>query len=169
MTKPLLSLFFVLPFGLSAQTLDRSVIASAGSVTSDASSGLSLSATIGESIILTQATPSLILTQGFQQPDPEIINSIDETSDVHFESGAWPNPFSDQLNIWMKRTHPADLVLSFCDMTGRKIAADQKVQVSESASSWTISTNGLAAGVYLLQIRNAKGELITVHRLSKSH
>lgn len=58
---------FIISFNLSAQTIDRNVIASAGGYYQ--SNDLIVSYTIGEPVIYTLSTPNVLLTQGFQQPD----------------------------------------------------------------------------------------------------
>lgn len=52
---------------LQAQSLERSVIASAGA--SQSASGVKLNSTVGEAITQTKTSGSVILNQGFQQGD----------------------------------------------------------------------------------------------------
>ncbi len=169
MTKLLLSLTVFLPLVGFSQSIERSVIAASGSVISENTSGISFSQTIGEPVVLTQQVPSVIFTQGFQQPDADMITSVISPSTGQFETAVWPNPFEDQLALSIKSSRNANLNVSFCDLAGRKISADQLIQVSSTSSTWNIAVENLAAGIYLIQIRNTQGELIATHRVSKSH
>ena len=53
---------------LHAQSIERSVVGSAG--TSNDTAGYSISYTVGEPVVSTLISPSNYLTQGFQQPTP---------------------------------------------------------------------------------------------------
>lgn len=67
MKKLLISLFATLSTGLFAQTLNPTVITTAGGYTTGAT--VSLSWTLGELATETLSNSNLVLTQGFQQPD----------------------------------------------------------------------------------------------------
>lgn len=169
MTKLLLSVTLLLPIFSYSQTTDRNVVSSAGSYVVDAESGISFSQTIGENIVFTSQNPSFTFTQGFQQPDVDWNASIETQFANQFESSVWPNPFENQLSLAIKSSRNTNLVVSFSDLAGRKISSDQAIQVSSTLTTWNIAVENLAAGIYLIQIRNNQGELITTHRVNKSH
>ena len=80
-------LFFL---GSMAQSLDRSVVATAGNYST--ATGISLSWTIGQAgPVQTASTASLILTQGFQQADI-IVTSIDPDNEGELQITVFLNP-----------------------------------------------------------------------------
>lgn len=83
----LLCLGLIFPAVSWSQSIERSVIASAGSYSSAGS--VSLSWTLGETVIQTASAASVILTQGFQQP-ASATSSLKQTA-ASFLS-VYPNP-----------------------------------------------------------------------------
>ena len=73
-----ISIFFffsgMLALSSSAQTIARSVIATAGGTLSGG--GYSINYNIGEPVIATLASGNNMITQGFEQPDDALLNSI---------------------------------------------------------------------------------------------
>ena len=169
MILKLLTITCLIPVGLAAQSLDRTVLSNGGNFQTDPQNTLTLSSTIGEPVVMTQTATTLLLTQGFQQPDAEIVTSVAVTANGNLESGVWPNPFENQLNIWFNSGKSRDLIISLTDMAGRKVLADREINVTQGSSSCTIQLSGFAAGIYLLRIQGANEELTAVHRISKSH
>ena len=161
--------FLMFPGAIGAQTLDRQVLANAGMYSVDAGSGMSFSSTIGETMVRLEEAPSFAMTQGFQQPDLEIITGITNPTIAGFNASAWPNPFEDHINLLISQVKGSDLIVSFSDMAGRKILADQTISAGEGSSNWTITPAGFAAGVYLIKIQTQNGDCSTVLRVTKSH
>lgn len=84
------------------------------------------------------------------------LNTIDNTTSIqHINLGnlaasVYPNPANTELNI--KVADNAIIAVSLRDMLGRSVANE-----SSTNGSISINTQNLAAGMYLLNIRDAKG------------
>ena len=100
----LLSFWSIIAF---AQPLE--VISSAGNHFNNSSGSISF--TIGECIISTANSATLILTQGFQQPilvfvDPTSINKA-----LDFEISVFPNPVQEQVTLEVDVPHGLHYIL----------------------------------------------------------
>lgn len=138
------AVFFSCSF-MNAQSLERTVIGSAGLAVQNGSAGLSF--TVGEA-----ATNSAnLLTQGFQQP-----NIINNSGTIHLDKSntlaiVYPNPAVDILNI--KSNLPAEGINSLSyqvfDMHGKVVLSGS--MASDGAS---ISVLSLATASYVLVLSN---------------
>lgn len=73
--KKLLYILILFPFGINAQTtISQQVIGSTGSY--QVGANITLSSTVGEAAVQTLFSTSMILTQGFQQPNFRPLDSI---------------------------------------------------------------------------------------------
>lgn len=149
-----LTIFFSLIFCLAfiqgnTQSLSRSVISAAGS------SNEQLSFTVGETVIATGSGPSIILTQGFQQPDrlfPDFVHPLGR--ETTFE--LYPNPAKQSLTLELNTSMAFKLLISFTDMRGRSVLKEQSLLVqNQTATDFDVST--LASGAYVMILRLEDG------------
>ncbi|MEZ5195886.1 MAG: hypothetical protein R2764_05675 [Bacteroidales bacterium] len=75
MKKIIFIITLLAPMFLFAQMVERQVIGSAGGYSS--TSDLKVSSTVGEAFVATGTSSTIILTQGFQQPDEESLSIED--------------------------------------------------------------------------------------------
>lgn len=140
---------------VNSQSIERSVIASAGNYFS--SPGLSVSWTLGEAVTGTSSSPTLILDQGFQQTSNKIVGLINYQSDISFE--VYPNPSSDQVFIKMNAGKAKKMHYSVYTVYGQQTPVVQKsIQVPEGVSETRIDFSSLASGNYLLLLRSEDGK-----------
>ncbi len=154
--KTYIVIFFIalLPCLLSAQTIERNVISSGGTATVTGT-GMQVSQTIGEPMVKGFYPGSLIVTEGFQQSSPVMV-SAEESLENTAAFTVYPNPVGDLLNVRIESTKALNLELSFTDIQGRStILPSTQVAVNGSVTQ-SIDCAAVAAGTYLLMIRDTK-------------
>lgn len=159
---------FALSTASQAQFIEREVLASQGSVVTNQQANLSLSSTIGESIVLTRSNVGFILTEGFQQPNDGIIAGLPQWGDETVSIHCWPNPFTESFNLKIQPTNSAEFKLSVSDMAGRQIRKDQIVNVSSSGASFSFYGDDLRAGIYLITVQETQSLHTTTLRITKT-
>ncbi|MGB4292449.1 MAG: T9SS type A sorting domain-containing protein [Bacteroidales bacterium] len=150
-----------LVFSAVAQ-VKQEVIASAGGYNKSSDNTISISWTLGETIVPTYVSQdgSLILTHGFQQK--LIITSIEENIEVPVTVTVYPNPTSELLNI--KFEAPVDKLIQVQIMDGQgRIVINDRIEVSVIQKM--INLEDLSPGVYFMRL--VKGTLINVYKIVK--
>jgi hypothetical protein len=132
----LLNIFSIISF---SQSISQKVLSSGGSFLKNNYAQLSF--TIGEPIIITVSNNISTITQGFHQPDVDIVNLCDDEL-LRFVS-VYPNPVSDVMHIVSR----AQLPFVLFNNIGIKVLSGQLEQQSNY-----IPIRHLANGVYLLKI-----------------
>lgn len=133
---------------VSAQ-VKQEVIASAGGY--NVNGNLSISWTLGETIIPTFKNGDLILTHGFQQQ--LIITTVEENIDVLVNIKVFPNPASDVLNIQFEQPADQEIVVMILDSQGKLIKRETiEIMMVEKQ----INLQGFAAGIYFLRLTKDK-------------
>jgi hypothetical protein len=158
MRRSILFIFTILiTFSLSAQ-VKQEVIASAGGYS--VASGVSLSWTLGETIIPTFTNGNLTLTHGFQQQ--LIVTAVEENLEDVVKVTLYPNPASDVVNIKLESPLDGEVKLFLLDSRGKLIKTDF---MEETAVEKEINLQDLPAGLYLLKM--TKGKLSNVYKVVK--
>jgi hypothetical protein len=148
-------LFFA--FSLNAQ-IKQEVIASAGGY--NVNGGLSISWTLGETIIPTFTSGNLTLTHGFQQQ--LVVTAIEENIDLAVNIKVYPNPASDVVNISFEEPLEGEINVSILDSQGKLVKKDM---IEAAITEKQINLQELPAGVYYL--RMTKGKLVNVYKVVK--
>lgn len=130
------------------QTLERQVIGAAG--TSSSTANMQISYTVGEPAVTTLSGGSIVLTQGFQQPDEDVTGI--QSPEVLVEYNVYPNPTTDQLNIRLFSEKPLIVQIQLLDISGKKV--DNICQSASFSGEWRgeIDLSNLPQGQYLLWI-----------------
>ena len=145
-------------------SLERQVIASAGSFSS--SGNISLSATIGETMTETVTGGSFTLSQGFQQADLQA-TAIDDLSDLVVQYKIFPNPTPDLLTIELEKDSPAKIILSLSEINGKAIPEMSHTFSGTGLEQASFSLQNLAEGMYFLSFRNGSGKILLTHKVNK--
>lgn len=157
--KRLIFILFAIIFVLSVNgQVKQEVIASAGG--SNTGGNLSISWTLGETIIPTYQSGNLILTHGFQQQ--LIITAVEENFDILVNIKVFPNPASDNLNIRFEEPIDGEVVITIIDSQGRLVKTET---IEATTMEKQISLQELGGGVYFL--RMTKGKLVNVYKVVK--
>ena len=152
--------FFFLATYSYGQSLEQFIIGSAGNFSS-ASTGTSLSWTLGEPMISTENSSSAILTQGFQQPLVVTPLSTNLSQDQAIHLQAFPNPTLEKITL-EKETNTT-LNAELLDILGQSIGHYSLVE-----NQTIISLETLPAATYLLCIRALNGQIIQTFKIQKT-
>lgn len=142
----ILQLFSCIVF---AQIHSPSVIASGGDYFETASSTFSI--TIGEPVIETVSSGSVILTQGFQQPHFFAV-SAEMLAGNEYSIDVFPQPAIDFLTVKQNGINE-NLAYVLTDVTGKSIMAGNLFEQTSS-----INVSQLSPGIYLLIINGKQSE-----------
>jgi len=138
---------------LSAQTVERDVLANAGG-TDPLPGGYTVSWTLGEAFVATRTSADLqiIVTEGFQQPDSlGIIPTID-LPDAIGQITISPNPAGNALSIMFSELPSALLRARLIDAGGRTLR-----EATLTDLTTVLDLTGLPAAWYVLSLSDGKG------------
>ena len=159
--KHYIFLLTIFLFALSANAqVKQEVIASAGGY--NVNGGLSISWTLGETIIPTFKSQdgTLVLTHGFQQQ--LIITTVEEKLDVLVNIKVYPNPASDVVNIQFEAAVDEQIILTVLDSSGKLVKRDL---IEVALTEKQVNLQDLPAGIYYLRL--TKGKLVNVYKVVK--
>jgi hypothetical protein len=145
-------------YALSLSGQKQEVIASAGGYNS--SGGISISWTLGETIIPTFSSGGLILTHGFQQQ--LIVTAIEDNLEELVSVTVYPNPASEVLNLRFEVPVEGEIDVYLLNQQGQLVKTD----IIEAATlEKQINMQEYPAGVYFLRL--VKGKLSNVYKVVK--
>jgi hypothetical protein len=150
-------------FDLSAQSLERQVIASGGAVQS--ATGVEVSSTVGESATATHSSGTVILNQGFQQG--ELISTSIEENKIHLDYTIYPNPTSDRINVNLTSDKNIDGVVTLTTIEGKQLFSNSIKLRAGQAFRVKYNLQNFSQGTYLLTIRGNSGKAQVVERIQK--
>ncbi len=134
--------------------LEREVIATAGDTAS--AGGLNFSFTFGQMITETALSLNgvLILTQGFQQPVQQELNtSLEDELNIRLTYNIFPNPTKGLLKVELETDKPIELELSLFDMRGREIGIPARTFRLVSQKEIEVDLRSVADGFYTLMLK----------------
>lgn len=153
----------------SAQSFAPEVWATAGN--HYASANLSVTWTLGETVIETYTEPTLplMVTQGFNQPFLEAkTTSIGvQPQDISTVFSVSPNPTSGIIRIKLNQPFDKPLQVALYNTLGQLIQQDLWLP-NAAAPAMEMSLENLANGVYFLQV-SMGGESLGVYKVQKDH
>lgn len=132
-------------FALYSSAQKQEVIASAGGY--NVSGTLSISWTLGETIIPTFQNGNLILTHGFQQQ--LIVTAIEENLEDLVKVTVYPNPASDNINIRFEEPLDREVTIQLLNSQG-KLVKNDVMEVSTLEKQ--LNLQDLPAGAYFLKL-----------------
>jgi hypothetical protein len=163
MKRSILILFIaLLAVSVGAQQIKQEVISSAGGFNKSADNSISISWTLGETIIptFTSQDGTLILTHGFQQK--LLIVSVEENLAELVQVTIFPNPTSETINIEFETVPSDEISVYLLDAQGKLVKTDQ---IEAAVSVKRINMQDLPAGIYYLRL--TKGKLSNVYKVVK--
>lgn len=146
MRKQLSAIVWMLAIVSSIQAqiiLERSVIAASGF------DSPTLSWTMGEIITTTAATSSIVLTQGFHQPDTTITIGVNESSAPSVAVTLYPNPTNGKLNLRFSEAAMDKYQVSVYDFLGQQCLSTYHFNAEKTLS---LNVGTLSAGLYIVRI-----------------
>ena len=166
--KKLLFLFYTIAFGIAAQAqvlLTPSVLASTGNYTTVGN--YTFSTTVGEmAAIETYTSSTVILTQGFEQPNDIINGLLDIEKDANGSFSIYPVPATDHLWFGYEYDEHGHVDVSMYDMTGRKLNYTFAEDYESGKVVHSFDCAAYAAGNYLLTAKfvSAGGQIRTLSK-----
>ena len=157
--KSLTTLIAILFFyQLSAQvTIERQLVGTTGG--SFVNGSIDMNFSVGEAVISTETSGSIILTQGFQQADENAVG-LNEMNE-NFGINLYPNPFSSSVIIEFKDNSSKNGQLSFkvYDNQG-KVVYNQNEELNNGyGNKIQLDLSHLVTGHYIVFITDANGRI----------
>jgi hypothetical protein len=119
-----------------------------------------ISFTVGETSIQTMQGKTMMLTQGFQQPQLWV-TAINEMKGLAFKIQAYPNPVTDFINLATDSDLPSGCTWQLTDMNSRSLNNGQIVGMNTE-----ISFQQFVPAVYILQVID-KSKVLKVFKIIK--
>jgi hypothetical protein len=104
---------------LFGQSIERQVIGSAGTVFSN--NNISMSFTVGETMVSSYNNGSHWLTEGFQQGLFDPISSVDQVDFIDIGVSLYPNPFMENFNLVFEEGEAQDFDVIVLNMLGEMV------------------------------------------------
>jgi hypothetical protein len=145
-----------------SQSLSPAVISSAGGVAE--TNSIILEWTLGESSVKTNSGTDNLYTEGFHQPLNVELATVNENLNLNYTVTVAPNPVKSILSISIQSVEEENIYITLTDVNGKAIAATQSVFKNDSKD---VDMSLFEAGIYILHINNAKGDLIKTYKISK--
>lgn len=151
-------------YGATAQKLSPDILATAGG--SNRTAAIQLDWTLGETAVETVATPAQIFTQGFHQPDLQVIPMpVKGNSALQDDYKVAPNPAVSQLIVYLPVGRQEETRFILADLNGKvllsKTAGFQRSKVELALAPY-------AEGLYLLHVQNASGTTLQTFKIIKA-
>jgi hypothetical protein len=154
-------ILFLLTFAISLNAqVTQEVIASSGGY--NVNGNVSLSWTLGETIVPTLKSPdgALVLSHGFQQK--LLVTAVEETIYDLVKIKVFPNPVTEAVNIQFDAPLEEEISLDILDSQGKLIKTD----IIEPASTVKeINMQDVAGGIYYIRLSSDKH--INVYKVVK--
>jgi len=158
----LINLMMLIAISVGAQQVKQEVIASAGGYNVASGNTISISWTLGETIVptFTSQDGSLIITHGFQQK--MILTAVEEHILNPVTVSVFPNPASEVVNIKFDTPTDAVITLFLLNSTGNVLKTEQ---IQPATINKDINLQDLPSGIYYLRL--VKGKLVNVYKVVK--
>ena len=159
----LLALWLSCQLAYGQLSIERQLIGVTGNESQSGS--LSLSASIGETVVAYATSGTLSLSQGFQQADEQPVGIGEERFELRFD--VFPNPTDGVIWIQLETEKALLFEAEIYDLQGKSCGitwAEKRIQGKEKI---TLDLSALSAANYLLIFRQA-GKNIHVVRIIKT-
>jgi hypothetical protein len=149
----------LLSIACTAQSLERSVLASAGT---SANGTLQIDYTIGEAVVIPFAKENILLTQGFQQP----VYFNRAITNVFPYFVIYPNPTRGDAQARFVLSRPVTLTISIYSATGQLLSTES-ISYAAGEMQYIIRSNTFVAGTYMIQFMVNDGSTEISRKLVK--
>jgi hypothetical protein len=144
-----------------SQTISHDVLVPLAGVVSDGP--VSISQTVGETVIETTGCSYYVLTQGFQQNS--VAGFVDWEQDSKIR--VYPNPASDYITVEMIGDEARSYQIEFMDLTGRIFISAKKCFGDDYWYSEPYNVKNLLPGLYMVRIKTEDGLFNRTFRIQK--
>ena len=112
---------------------------------------------IAEMVVTTEASGSVIVTQGLLQPIDSALTSVPVTTIPSSQLSVFPNPTNSVVNISFDAPAAGDFSYKLLDITGRLIT-EEKTRLNKGNTLKQVDLGKLANANYVLQVFYAEGD-----------
>ena len=149
-------------FSVAAQSIERQVIGSAGTVFN--AGGYEMSFTVGETKVSSYNSGGHWLTEGFQQGKLDtIVGIIEPTIFEEIGVSVFPNPFTEHFTLELTDDNIKDYDIVVYDMIGKVVNTD----LMNRGNRMEVHLRGASTGIYFVRISkgNTKGRTIKLNKV----
>ena len=160
----------------NAQSIEKKVTGSAGKTLT--AGNIQLDFTVGEAFTKTLSAANNSITQGFHQPILTIARLADPTDSssslpaerlnekliAGIDLEVYPNPAVDFINLKLHYAIDESLSITITNMQGQLVKQEIMQQ-----QTMQIDFSGLAAGAYLIMVKNTGGDLNNTYKVIKTN
>ena len=133
-------------------SIERQVISSTGNLTNTGS--IEVFSNIGEAIIPTFSQTTLVVTQGFEQPD-QISSTGINLENISINISIFPNPVGNLFNLEFQSDKKEEIKIEMINLLGQVVFSKNLiVQISEN--NFTLEVNTIPKGIYILQVKGSE-------------
>ena len=152
MKKKVLVLVFVVTglAGSYAQSIERQVIGSSGGYSSQ--TNVSASYTVGEAVVQTATAGTIVLTQGFQQPDNQSVGIVDVANNIKIS--AYPNPTTDKVIVEINAEAESQFSFQVYNALGQLVLLPASLQQTDSVTVHQFDFSLLSPANYFIAINS---------------
>lgn len=143
-------------------TLNQSVISNSGETFE--SNNYIVNFTIGEVVTETLDNNDKILSQGFHQPNEEMVTSVKVLKGFGEEIRLYPNPTSNEIKLEFHLPQSEKVEISFFEITGKQLKAEIHTAFSELIH---YDIRDYSSGQYLLVITSLDKEKQQSYKIIK--
>lgn len=162
-----LSLLLTSYFAFAQPSLDRQVIGATGNFST--AGNISLSSTVGETVVKTAISGSTVLTQGFQQPDGGPSVGIENPLSLLVNYTIAPNPTAEIIHVTLSTDKPLKIGLVLFDMRGRRVPVPEQQLLVNGTEETDLDLRSLADGIYQLSLKDEAGAIFKSFKIQKIH
>ena len=153
----------LLPFlGIAQMSIEREVTANAGDYST--SPAMELSWTVGDLIVTTQQAGNLIVNQGFQQADNDMVGMPEPV--FSGDITVFPNPVTDDLYFRISTDQSLRLRGELFDLMGKRVREIPPFEVNQLYEG-RIDFRGLPAGKWMLRFTDDRNGLTETYTITK--
>ena len=140
---------FIYPAIVFCQTIERQLFSNAAINYTGAD--FNLTSSIGETVISTESSGSIVLTQGFQQPDSTSITVGNKNMNVTLKYRLYPNPTANISWLDINVDRPTSITINIYDLQGKEIFESKSISVNNNHTE-KLDLSQLVNAQYILNI-----------------
>ena len=161
MLKLKICLVFMIFAAVFSTTKAQEIIATDGKSTFVGDTHVSY--TIGEPVIGTRSVGNNVVTQGYNQPEIEIISVKEEKMNPQLGIQIYPNPTHDYVNITPQNFETGSFMVQIFTVGGQKV-----LEESFEEAGIKLDVSSLVSSNYILNVTNAEENYNHNFKLVKS-
>jgi hypothetical protein len=149
----------------SAQlSIERQFVGAAGYLSAPGT--LQSSTTIGEVVCASFSSETLIVTQGFQQPDTSFGVGIRVPDDFITKFSVYPNPTMKQVVLELGLEQPMKIGIDIYNQYGQQMGSHTQLSVRDNCRQ-ELDFSGFPAGNYFIVVKSTDGRLYKGFKVQK--